>query len=84
MVAEPGLDVVREVRDLVLRVAHREHAGHRERSRPPAEPLERSVERTGQSQRTRILWLHEMVERWPEHAEEIMDATREIADRVVG
>ena len=48
---------------------------------PPAEPLERSVERTGQAQRAQILWLHEMVERWPEHAEEIMDATREIADK---
>ena len=48
---------------------------------PPAEPLERSVERTGQAQRAQILWLHEMAERWPEHAEEIMDATREIADK---
>ena len=48
---------------------------------PPADPLERSVERTGQAQRTQTLWLHEMVERWPEHAEEIMDATREIADK---
>ena len=47
----------------------------------PAEPLERSVERAGQAQRAQILWLHEMVERWPEHAEEIMDATREIADK---
>ena len=51
---------------------------------PPAEPLERSVERTGQAQRAQILWLHEMVERWPEHAEEIMDATREIADKEGG
>ena len=48
---------------------------------PPAEPLERSVERIGQAQGAQILWLHEMVERWPEHAEEIMDATREIADK---
>ena len=48
---------------------------------PPAEPLARSVERTGQAQHVQILWLHEMVERWPEHAEEIMDATREIADK---
>ena len=48
---------------------------------PPAEPLERSVKRTGQAQRAQILWLHEMVERWPEHAEEIMDATREIAGK---
>ena len=47
----------------------------------PAEPLERSVERTGQAQRAQILWLHEMFERWPEHAAEIMDATREIADK---
>ena len=48
---------------------------------PPAEPLERSVERTGQAQRAQIRWLHEMFERWPEHAEEITDATREIADK---
>ena len=48
---------------------------------PPAEPLERSVERTGQAQRAQILWLQEMVERWPEHTEEIMDAVREIADK---
>ena len=51
---------------------------------PPAEPLERSVERTGQAQRTQILWLQEMVERWPEHVEEIVDATREIADKEGG
>ena len=48
---------------------------------PPAEPLERSVERIGQAQRTQILWLREMVARWPEHVEEIRDATREVADR---
>ena len=48
---------------------------------PPAEPLERSVERTGQAQRAQTRWLHEMAERWPEHMEEIMDATREIADK---
>ena len=45
---------------------------------PPAEPLERSVERTGQAQRAQILWLHEMVERWPEHAEEAGNAARAI------
>ncbi len=45
---------------------------------PPAEPLERSVERTGQTQRAQILWLHEMVERWPEHAEEAGNAVRAI------
>ena len=45
---------------------------------PPAEPLERSVERTGQAQRAQILWLREMVERWPEHAEEAEYATRAI------
>ena len=45
---------------------------------PPAEPLERSVERTGQAQRTQILWLHEMVERWPEHAQEAGNAARSI------
>ena len=45
---------------------------------PPAEPLERSVERTGQAQRAQILWLHEMVERWPEHAGEAGNAARAI------
>ena len=45
---------------------------------PPAEPLERSVERTGQAQRAQILWLHEMVERWPEHAGEAGSAARAI------
>ena len=45
---------------------------------PPAEPLERSVERTGQAQRAQILWLHEMVERWPEHAGEGGNAARAI------
>ena len=45
---------------------------------PPAEPLERSVERTGQAQRAQILWLHEMVERWPEHTEEAGNAARAI------
>ena len=45
---------------------------------PPAEPLERSVERTGQAQRAQILWLHEMIERWPEHAEEAGNAARAI------
>ena len=45
---------------------------------PPAEPLERSVERTGQAQRAQIRWLREMVERWPEHAEEAENAARAI------
>ncbi len=45
---------------------------------PPVEPLERSVERTGQAQHAQILWLHEMVERWPQHAEEAEYATRAI------
>ena len=45
---------------------------------PPAEPLERSVERTGQAQRAQILWLHEMLERWPEHAGEAGNAARAI------
>ena len=45
---------------------------------PPAEPLARSVERTGQAQRAQILWLHEMAERWPEHAEEAGNAARAI------
>ena len=45
---------------------------------PPAEPLERSVERTGQAQRAQILWLHELIERWPEHAEEAGNAARAI------
>ena len=46
---------------------------------PPAEPLERSVERTGQAQRVQILWLREMSGRWPETAEEVAGTTREIA-----
>ena len=45
---------------------------------PPAESLERSVERTGQAQRAQIRWLHEMAERWPEHAEETRNAARAI------
>ena len=45
---------------------------------PPAESIERSVERTGQAQRAQILWLHQMVERWPEHAEEAGNAARAI------
>ena len=54
-------------------------AGYRRFVAPPAEPLERSVERTGQAQRVQILWLREMFGRWPELAEEIADTTREIA-----
>jgi len=45
---------------------------------PPVEPLERSVERTGQAQHAQILWLREMVECWPEHAAEAKYATRAI------
>ena len=45
---------------------------------PAAEPLERSVERLGQVQRTQILWLREMTGRWPDLAGETADAAREI------
>ena len=47
---------------------------------PPAEPFERSVERTGQVQHIQILWLREMLSRWPEHAAEVRYAARAIAD----
>ena len=56
-------------------------ADYRRFVEPPGEPLARSVERTGQAQRAQTLWLHEMIGRWPEHAEEIRDAAREIADK---
>ena len=45
---------------------------------PPAEPLERSVERTGQAQRAQILWLREMAERRPDLTGDVADAARAI------
>lgn len=58
---------------------HRLHdASYRRFLASAAEPLERSVERTGQAQRTQILWLREMARRWPDLAGEIADAAKEI------
>lgn len=54
------------------------NADYRRFVAPPVEPLERSVERTGQAQHAHILWLCEMIERWPEYAEEAGYATRAI------
>ena len=53
-------------------------ADYRRFTQPPAEPIERSVERTGQAQRTQILWLREMAERWPDLAEDVADAARAV------
>ena len=55
-------------------------ADYRRFTVPPAEPFERSVERTGQVQHVQILWLREMFSRWPDHAAEIRYAARAIAD----
>ena len=55
-------------------------ADYRRFTAPPAEPLERSVERTEQVQRIQILWLREMLVRWPDAAAEIRYAARAIAD----
>ena len=54
-------------------------AGYRRFVAPPAEPLERSVERTGQAQRVQILWLREMSGCRPDMADEIAGTAREIA-----
>ena len=53
-------------------------ADYRRFTQPPAEPIERSVERTGQAQRAQILWLREMAERWPDLAEDVADAARAV------
>ena len=55
-------------------------ADYRRFTAPPAEPLERSVERTGQVQRIQILWLRKMLSRWPEQAADIRYAARAIVD----
>ena len=55
-------------------------ADYRRFTVPPAEPFERSVERTGQVQHVQILWLREMLSRWPDHSAEIRYAARAIAD----
>ena len=54
-------------------------AGYRRFVAPPAEPLERSVERTGQAQRVQILWLREMSGCRPDPTGEIAGTAREIA-----
>ena len=55
-------------------------ADYRRFTAPPAEPFERSVERTGQVQHVQILRLREMLFRWPDHATETRYAARAIAD----
>ena len=70
-------DRIREMNG-TTRMLRLHDADYRRFVAPPAEPLARSVERTGQAQRAQIRWLREMAERWPGLAEEIGDAARAI------